>query len=100
MSLVTVSVTAKHIKKGVPQSTEKCMTVLAVRDLIRGDVALEYNTITGYWFHFLGHPLVKASDVVVRNVRAFDERRAVEPFTFQLNIPDALLRTLQEPSTP
>lgn len=92
---VLVKVTEDHINSGIRHSCSECPVSLAICELIRDDVRCDTGYIfltltdlfTDYQYNINYNKQVK--DFII----AFDYgKQAVKPFSFELSIPDELLK--------
>jgi hypothetical protein len=97
--MTTVTVTAEHIAKGEPRSAFSCPVVFALEDAFPGTICYagryDLTVYSGGGFPpSLRHPHtmrlhVPHPDSVREFIRALDSDLPVEPFTFELDYPEA-----------
>lgn len=85
-----IQVTKEHIKNGVCSSPTKCMVALAISDVVHKDVKVSvpcpYVALDHMSWIFLALP-----DEVISAIRKFDKQSEIEPFEFELEIPQEYL---------
>lgn len=87
---ITVNVTARDIKYGVPRAAEQCPIHRAIS---RTKFGKQFNlfvvsTCTVAFYFPLGNTCAPLPFPAEHFIRAFDRDEPVEPFTFKLKVPD------------
>ena len=92
MRTAEIPVTARHIACGVPKNCLRCPIALAILDAVPDIPEFEVNENHVHYFipdtsEFLTVPLdASAQEFIV----TFDDGVEVEPFTFTLEVPEAV----------
>jgi hypothetical protein len=92
----TISVTQQDIDAGEPCHSGNCPVARA----IIGVIDTHYDVMVGLdliWFSYKNHtakvcPLMETPTKVAKFIENFDGNNTVKPFTFELDIPDHILR--------
>jgi hypothetical protein len=86
----TINVTQEHIDKGKKGKCRECPIALAVQEKCISEISV--GVISGaIFFDDDSHPASEMAVEAIRFVWAFDLNGKVEPFSFDLDIPDELL---------
>lgn len=96
---LTVSVTQDHIDQGAPSEPEYCPVALALFEVLRvpeGTPALRLSVGSTQVELSRDWPDERAADVELPDeaqafITDFDDTGAVEPFSFELDVPDEVL---------
>lgn len=86
MKTITVKVTQEHIGAGVAESCRSCPVALALQD-----AGYPRAVVANFIFldaHDPDSRLLRTPASVVRFVHRFDSGQTVEPFEFQLEVPE------------
>ena len=93
--LTTIEVTQEHINKGIQEHACACPVALAIAPLLRDGLRPHV---------FTDDVEIRSSDTrrrkgvvyppeyVGRKIEQYDDDEGMEPFSFQMNIPEGLLR--------
>lgn len=83
---LTIDVREEHIQQGCPRMANHCPVSLAARDVGLLAVHAEHD-----WMYWLGagrKQFAQLPPIARVFVRAFDKRKPVDPFSFEIEIPD------------
>jgi hypothetical protein len=91
--MTVVSVTKRDITKGEAGDPQSCPIALAIRRLVKKSVTADVQGDEGVEFIYKGKFCVRKLPVKAKDfIFDFDDLEAVEPFSFNMNIPKELLR--------
>lgn len=83
MTLLTVNVKKKHIRRGMRCVEHQCPIALAIKDRLKGSrvfVSGDYITVNNVDIETPSH--------ILKKICIFDEDGEMDPFTFELDLGD------------
>ena len=84
-----IEVTQKHIDIGTPLHSNHCPIALAVKEHLKEKISFGISQIQ---YHIDEFEFGNTMDEVKEFISRFDNNLSVQPFTFELDIPDEYLR--------
>lgn len=90
--LVTVDVTPEDLSNGLPGNCGLCPVALAVRRIVRDDVAIRVSmSILSWRWPDYTTGSVDLPWTAENFIKRFDAACEIEPFEFEIDLPDELL---------
>jgi len=91
--VITVKITECHIATGLRRSSSCCPVALAVKSLLKQECFVSVHSKSVGFYDTVSQPVVSVLPGQAHEfILAFDENMEVEPFSFDLEIPDNMIK--------